>query len=106
MMRPSTHAARFGSIKTAIIFRGTVKSRIRLQTTFPQPKKEIRTMGSTSDKAKGLINEGVGKAKQGIGKATDNERLQGEGFVQERKGEAQQLAGEAKKQVKKAVDNI
>ena len=38
-------------------------------------------MGSTKDKAAGLINEGIGKAKQGIGKATDNASLHGEGVA-------------------------
>lgn len=63
-------------------------------------------MGSTADKAKGLANEAAGNVKQAVGKATDNERLQGEGFAQERKGEAQQAIGKAKDGVKKAVDDI
>lgn len=63
-------------------------------------------MGSTTDKAKGLMNEGVGKAKQGVGKMTDNGTLQGEGIAQERKGEAQQFAGKTKDAIKDAVDKI
>jgi uncharacterized protein YjbJ (UPF0337 family) len=35
-------------------------------------------MGATSDKIKGATNEAIGKAKQGIGEATDSDRLQGE----------------------------
>ena len=63
-------------------------------------------MGSTSDKAKGLANEGIGKAKQGIGKMTGNRKLQGEGYAQERKGEAQQYVGKTKEAVKDAVDRF
>ena len=53
-------------------------------------------MGELKDKAKGLANEAVGNVKQAVGKATDNERLRAEGAVQERKGEAQNLAGKVK----------
>lgn len=42
-------------------------------------------MGSTADKAKGLANEAIGHIKQGVGKATDNDRLETEGKIQERK---------------------
>ncbi len=63
-------------------------------------------MGSTSDKAKGLINEGVGKAKQGVGKATNNSSLHGEGIAQERKGEAQRFVGKTKDAIKDAVDKM
>ena len=53
-------------------------------------------MGELNDKAKGLANEAAGNVKQGIGKATDNERLRAEGAAQERKGEAQNLKGKVK----------
>jgi uncharacterized protein YjbJ (UPF0337 family) len=53
-------------------------------------------MGELTDKAKGLGNEAAGNVKQGIGKATDNPRLHGEGVAQERKGEAQQVKGKVK----------
>lgn len=42
-------------------------------------------MGSTSDKVKGVANEAVGNIKQGVGKATDNDRMRAEGVVQEKK---------------------
>ncbi|TRX73231.1 CsbD family protein [Pseudomonas mangiferae] len=61
-------------------------------------------MGSTMDKVKGATNEAVGKAKQGIGEATDNDRLKGEGKVQETKGEAQQVVGKAKDALKDSID--
>ena len=61
-------------------------------------------MSSTTDKIKGMANEAAGNVKQAAGKATDNEKLQAEGFVQERKGEAQQAVGKAKDAVKKVID--
>lgn len=53
-------------------------------------------MGELTDKAKGLANEAAGNVKQAVGKATDNDRLEAEGVVQERKGEGQQLKGKVK----------
>jgi uncharacterized protein YjbJ (UPF0337 family) len=53
-------------------------------------------MGELIDKAKGLANEAIGNTKQAVGKATGSDKLQAEGVIQERKGEAQQLAGKVK----------
>ncbi|CAH0297991.1 CsbD family protein [Pseudomonas glycinis] len=61
-------------------------------------------MSSTGDKVKGMANEAVGNIKQGVGKATDNDKMRAEGKVQEKKGEAQQAVGNAKDAVKKGVD--
>jgi len=61
-------------------------------------------MSSTSDKIKGLANEAAGNVKQGIGKATDNDRLRAEGKVQETKGEVQQSVGKAKDAVKDVIE--
>lgn len=61
-------------------------------------------MSSTSDKIKGAANEAIGNVKQGVGKATDNDRLRAEGKAQEIKGEAQQAVGKAKDAVKNIVD--
>ena len=44
-------------------------------------------MGATTDKIKGVTNEAVGKAKQGVGEAVGSDKLQGEGAVQERSEE-------------------
>lgn len=63
-------------------------------------------MSSTTDKIKGMANEAAGNVKQAVGRATGNERLEAEGFAQERKGEAQQLAGKAKDAVKHAADAV
>ncbi|MGJ7517486.1 CsbD family protein [Pseudomonas baetica] len=61
-------------------------------------------MGSTSDKVKGMANEAVGNVKQGVGKATGNDRMRAEGVMQEKKGEAQQAVGKAKDALKKGID--
>jgi uncharacterized protein YjbJ (UPF0337 family) len=61
-------------------------------------------MGATTDKVKGAVNEAIGKAKQGIAKATGSDRLQGEGAVQEVKGKGQQALGDAKEATKDAIN--
>ncbi len=61
-------------------------------------------MGSTSEKVKGMANEAVGNVKQGVGKATDTDKLQVEGVILEKKGEAQQAVGKTKAAVKKATE--
>jgi uncharacterized protein YjbJ (UPF0337 family) len=61
-------------------------------------------MGATADKIKGAANEAMGKAKQGIGEATGNDRLQGEGTFQEVKGKGQEALGDAKQATKDAVN--
>lgn len=61
-------------------------------------------MGSTADKIKGTANEAIGKAKQGIGEATGNERLEGEGVIQEVKGKGQKAVGDAKDIAKDAIN--
>ena len=53
-------------------------------------------MGELTDKAKGLGNEIAGNVKQAAGKASDNQRLEGEGIAQERKGEGKNLKGKLK----------
>ena len=45
-------------------------------------------MSSTTDKIAGTANQAVGKVKKGIGEATDNPKLKGEGQLQEAKGKA------------------
>ena len=61
-------------------------------------------MSSTTDKIKGATNEAVGKAKQGIGNATGNDKMKVDGAMQEAKGDLQKAVGNAKDAVKKAVD--
>ncbi len=61
-------------------------------------------MTSNTDKIKGVANEMAGKAKQGIGAATGDDKLRAKGAAQELKGAAQKAGGAAKETVKKAVD--
>ncbi len=61
-------------------------------------------MSSTTDKIKGATNEAVGKAKQGIGNATGNDKMKVDGAMQEAKGDVQKAVGHAKDAVKKVVD--
>lgn len=63
-------------------------------------------MSSTVDKIKGLGNEAAGNVKQGVGKATDNERLEAEGKGQELKGKTQKTVGDAKETVKDGADAV
>ncbi|MBN9016966.1 MAG: CsbD family protein [Rhizobiales bacterium] len=63
-------------------------------------------MGSTTDKIKGVANEAMGNVKQGVGRATGNEKLEAEGVVQEIKGETQLAIGKAKDAVKKTTDKV
>jgi uncharacterized protein YjbJ (UPF0337 family) len=61
-------------------------------------------MGATADKVKGVTNEAIGKAKQGVGEAVGSDRLQGEGAVQEIKGHGQKAVGDVKQATKDAVN--
>lgn len=44
-------------------------------------------MGETADRAKGIVDETVGKAKRAIGGATGNEDIKASGDRQEAKGD-------------------
>jgi uncharacterized protein YjbJ (UPF0337 family) len=61
-------------------------------------------MGSTADKASGIANEVIGKAKQGIGKVVGSDKLRAEGAAQEIKGDAQRATGDVKEAVKDATN--
>lgn len=63
-------------------------------------------MGSTTDKIKGVANEAMGNVKQGVGRATGNEKLEAEGTVQEIKGDTQKAIGKAKDEAKKTADKV
>ncbi|MCJ2101269.1 CsbD family protein [Methylobacterium sp. E-046] len=63
-------------------------------------------MSSTTDKIKGLANEAVGTVKQGVGNATDNDKLKAEGKAQELKGDAQKATGDVKDGAKHVADKV
>ena len=50
----------------------------------------------------GKVDELKGKAKQGVGKATDDPGLQGEGVMDEAKGKVKQAYGDMKDAIKGA----
>jgi len=76
-----------------------------IQSRFSlKPNQGDPTMGSTSDKIKGMANEVAGNVRQAAGKAVGNHEEQAKGTLQEAKGKAQVAKGDAKEAVKKVVD--
>jgi uncharacterized protein YjbJ (UPF0337 family) len=61
-------------------------------------------MSATADKIKGVTNEAIGKAKQGVGEAVGSDKLKGEGVIQEVKGKGQKAVGDAKEATKDAIN--
>ncbi|MEK3979350.1 CsbD family protein [Psychrobacillus sp. FSL K6-2836] len=53
-------------------------------------------MSGLSDKVKGTVNKTKGEAKDQIGNATDDHKLQAEGKIDKLKGEVQKEVGEIK----------
>jgi uncharacterized protein YjbJ (UPF0337 family) len=56
------------------------------------------TMGSTSNKVSGKVNELTGKAKQAVGYATDNRGMQAKGAAHEAKAIPRRQKAKLKKQ--------
>ena len=63
-------------------------------------------MRSTTDKIKGYANQAAGKAKQGVGKVTGDDKMRAEGAAQEVKGDAQKTVGKVKGAIKDAADKV
>ncbi len=63
-------------------------------------------MSGLGDKIKGVGQEVAGKIKAGVGDATDNESLQGEGMADQAKGRVTQTKGDVKDKVGDAADKI
>jgi len=61
---------------------------------------------STSDKIKGVANEAAGNVRQGAGRVLGDKEMEAKGVVQEKKGEGQQLKGDAKDAIKSGVDKV
>ncbi len=61
-------------------------------------------MSATSDKIKGAANATVGAAKQGLGKAVGNPKVEAEGAAQKATGKVQGAVGNAKATLKRAID--
>jgi len=58
------------------------------------------------DEAKGTLDQAKGKVKQGIGKATGDERMHDEGVADEASGEVQEGIGKLKDKVGGAVKDL
>jgi len=56
------------------------------------------------DQVKGRAEEAKGVVKEATGKLVGNERLQGEGLVDQAKGKAQGAWGDAKEKAKDVID--
>ena len=54
------------------------------------------TDSSTRDRAEGMFDEGKGNLKQGVGDLTGNDRMKGEGVLDEMKGKGVGLLGDLK----------
>lgn len=53
-------------------------------------------MGELIDKAKGAVNEAIGKGKEMAGRANNDPSLEAEGDAQQLKGKGQKLKGSVK----------
>lgn len=60
----------------------------------------------TGDKIRGTLEEKKGEVKQGVGDLTGNDRLKGEGLLDEAKGKAEQFLGDVKDKVEDVKDDI
>lgn len=61
-------------------------------------------MSGNSDKTAGVVNEAVGKGKQGIGSAIGSDKMKADGAAQELKGDVQKATGDTKNATKNVVD--
>jgi len=57
----------------------------------------------SSNRIEGAIDKGMGAAKEAVGKATGNERLEAEGLAQKVKGDVQNKVGQAQDKVGDAI---
>ena len=60
----------------------------------------------TGDKIRGAFEETKGEVKQGVGDLTGDDRLKGEGILDEAKGKAQSILGDIKDKVEDIGDDL
>jgi uncharacterized protein YjbJ (UPF0337 family) len=60
----------------------------------------------TGDKIRGTIEEKKGQVKQAVGDATGDDRMKGEGMLDEAKGKAERFLGDIKDKVEDIGDDI
>jgi uncharacterized protein YjbJ (UPF0337 family) len=63
-------------------------------------------MSGLGDKIKGKAQEATGAVKEGLGKATDNPDMQGEGMADKAKGQGNQAKGNVKEAADKVGDAV
>lgn len=63
-------------------------------------------MSGHDDKAHGQLENLKGKAKEGLGNLTGDERMQGEGQADQVQGKGREAVGDAKNAVDNAKDSI
>ncbi len=61
-------------------------------------------MSSTTDKIQGMADKAAGTIKENVGKVVGNPKLEAEGELQKRKGDAENAVGKAKDAVKNVID--
>ena len=61
-------------------------------------------MGSTTDKIKGMADQGVGSVKEGLGKALGDKEMEAKGAAQKVKGDAERAVGKGKDAIKGVID--
>ncbi|MDQ2651724.1 MAG: CsbD family protein [Chloroflexota bacterium] len=59
----------------------------------------------TGDKIRGTVEEKKGEVKQAVGDATGDDRLKGEGMLDEAKGKAEKFLGDIKDKVEDIGDD-
>lgn len=57
----------------------------------------------SSNRIEGAIDKGVGAAKEAVGKATGNDKLEAEGAIQKAKGDVQNKVGKAQDKIGDAI---
>ena len=57
----------------------------------------------SENRIEGAVRKGKGAVKQGIGRATDNERMEGEGFAEKHAGNIQNKVGKAQDKLSDAI---
>ena len=57
----------------------------------------------STNRIEGAIDKGMGAAKEAVGKATSNERLEAEGLAQKAKSDVQNKVGQAQDKIGDAI---
>jgi uncharacterized protein YjbJ (UPF0337 family) len=89
-------------MESTVLESEVVKERIDLLAVPAMPEIN-RSWKMNKEHVKGAADHAKGAVKEGVGKATGNERLREEGQLDKSKGDIHKAAGDVKDAVKKAV---